>query len=415
MQYKSRDGQARKRSWRALLCGLWCCSASGFAAVTLLPEPSPPYSTQRLLLESKLLQQQREIQVRLPAAYLAAQAAGRQDLRFPVLYLLDGEAPNLTLLPGILDALSHWGKAPEVILVSIANIDRNKDFTPVPQPQWPTTGQADAFLDFIQFELQPLINQRYRTAPGPVLLGHSFGGLLATYCMLTRPTMFRAYLTASPYLHYADNLLLQQAAAKLATLPPSVALYTATLGNEPAYQAAWQQFELLLQQHAPASLQSRFWHLPEEDHLSVPGPAYHRALRLWWADWAPKAPASLAELQQHFARRSQLDGYVIQIPELQLHALGQRLLQAANQPGLSSRGQAQQRAEAYAVFLQQARFYPASLRAQDNLAAAALAQQQPVLASGHYRRALELSAATGQQDKIEFYAAKIKTLDERKL
>ncbi len=410
MQYKSRDGQARKRSWRALLCGLWCCSASGFAAVTLLPEPSPPYSTQRLLLESTLLQQQREIQVRLPAAYLAAQAAGRQDLRFPVLYLLDGEAPNLTLLPGILDALSHWGKAPEVILVSIANIDRNKDFTPVPQPQWPTTGQADAFLDFIQFELQPLINQRYRTAPGPVLLGHSFGGLLATYCMLTRPTLFRAYLTASPYLHYADNLLLQQAAAKLATLPPSVALYTATLGDEPAYQAAWQQFERLLQQHAPASLQSRFWHLPQEDHLSVPGPAYHQALRLWWADWAPQAPANLAELQQHFARRSQLDGYIIQIPELQLHGLGQRLLQAASQAGLSSRAQTQQRAEAYAVFLQQARFYPASLRAQDNLAAAALAQQQPVLASGHYRRALELAAAKGQQDKIAFYAKKIKAL-----
>lgn len=416
MQKKSRDGRAGSNCWLALWwCGLLLFSTTGVAAVTVVPEPSPPYRTQRLLLESKLLQQQREIQVRLPAAYLAAQAAGRQDLRFPVLYLLDGEAPNLTLLPGILDALSHWGKAPEVILVSIANIDRNKDFTPVPQPQWPTTGQADAFLDFIQFELQPLINQRYRTAPGPVLLGHSFGGLLATYCMLTRPTMFRAYLTASPYLHYADNLLLQQAAAKLATLPPSVALYTATLGDEPAYQAAWQQFERLLLQHAPASLQSRFWHLPEEDHLSVPGPAYHQALRLWWADWAPQAPASLAELQQHFARRSQLDGYVIQIPELQLHALGQRLLQAASQAGLSSKAQTHKKAEAYAVFLQQARLYPASLRAQDNLAAAALAQQQPVLASGHYRRALELSAATGQQDKIEFYAAKIKTLDERKL
>ncbi len=235
---------------RADTAGEHCCVVCGAAALQVLrlslcyQNPVRQYRTQRLLLESKLLQQQREIQVRLPAAYLAAQAAGQQDLRFPVLYLLDGEAPNLTLLPGILDALSHWGKAPEVILVSIANIDRNKDFTPVPQPQWPTTGQADAFLDFIQFELQPLINQRYRTAPGPVLLGHSFGGLLATYCMLTRPTLFRAYLTASPYLHYADNLLLQQAAAKLATLPPSVALYTATLGDEPAYQAAWQQFEL---------------------------------------------------------------------------------------------------------------------------------------------------------------------------
>lgn len=415
MQKKSRDGQAGRSSWRALLCGLlWLFSATAVAAVTVVPEPSPPYSTQRLLIESQRLQQPREIQVRLPAAYLAAQAAGREDLRFPVLYLLDGEAPNLTLLPGMLDALSHWGKAPEVILVSIANIDRNKDFTPVPQPQWPTTGQADAFLDFIQFELQPLINQRYRTAPGPVLLGHSFGGLLATYCMLTRPSLFRAYLTASPYLHYADNLLLQQAAPQLASLPASVALYTATLGNEPEYQAALQQFELLLQQHAPGSLQARFWHLPEEDHLSVPGPAYHQALRLWWADWAPKAPASLAELQQHFTRRSQLDGYVIQIPELQLHALGQRLLQAASQADLGSTAQTQQRAEAYAVFLQQARLYPASLRAQDNLAAAALAQQQTVLASGHYRRALELAAAKGQQDKIEFYAAKIKTLDQRK-
>lgn len=76
---------------------------------------------------------------------------------------------------------------------------------------FPTSGQADRFLDFLEKELIPHIDRNYRTYPHRIIAGWSFGGLLATHALIHRPEIFDAYLAISPSLWWDEELLLAEA------------------------------------------------------------------------------------------------------------------------------------------------------------------------------------------------------------
>jgi predicted alpha/beta superfamily hydrolase len=72
--------------------------------------------------------------------------------KYPVLYLLDGIGISaMELLSCII--LSGNRLAPEMIVVGVGNVDRNRDMSHVPAPDLPTSGGADKFLSFIGDEL----------------------------------------------------------------------------------------------------------------------------------------------------------------------------------------------------------------------------------------------------------------------
>ena len=103
-------------------------------------------------LQSAQLNEQRRVLVRVPSSY------SQSNQLYPVVYLLDGGGPYITQVPGIIDTLTETGNTPEMILISIPNIDRRRDFTPTHFPNWPTTGGAENFLNFIEKELIPYID-----------------------------------------------------------------------------------------------------------------------------------------------------------------------------------------------------------------------------------------------------------------
>jgi predicted alpha/beta superfamily hydrolase len=62
-------------------------------------------------------------------------------------------------------------------------------------------GGAPNLLRFIRDELQPWVHTRYRVDPlQSMFFGHSFGGLFATYVLLTEPDTFTRYGIGSPSL-----------------------------------------------------------------------------------------------------------------------------------------------------------------------------------------------------------------------
>ena len=65
--------------------------------------------------------------------------------------------------------------------------------------KFPTSGGADKFLDFIEKEVMPLVESKYRVQPYRVFAGHSFGGLLAIHAFSTRPELFNAYIAVGNY------------------------------------------------------------------------------------------------------------------------------------------------------------------------------------------------------------------------
>lgn len=83
---------------------------------------------------------------------------------------------------------------------------------------WPgggvRTGGAEAFLNFIEEKLKPLVATRTRIdAAHQVIFGHSFGGLFVLCALCTRPAAFRGWIAISPAIWLEQYNLLRFAAA----------------------------------------------------------------------------------------------------------------------------------------------------------------------------------------------------------
>ncbi|MCO7225131.1 alpha/beta hydrolase-fold protein [Pleionea sp. CnH1-48] len=148
----------------------------------------------RVTINSKILDEKRSIIISLPEEY------GNSDVDYPVLYLLDGGA-NLKHVVGSAELLTNTGSIPPMIIVGVESANRTKDMTiSRDETQSPESGEAKSFMKFIEEELFPYIDNKYRTHSYRVLEGHSFGGLFSAYAMIKKPSLFNAYIIISPAL-----------------------------------------------------------------------------------------------------------------------------------------------------------------------------------------------------------------------
>ncbi len=146
---------------------------------------------------------------------------------YPVIYALDGDAVFGTFAEAArLQTRKPHGHDP-VIIVAIAypsgepfDMDRRcYDFTIPADPdklpprpngqQWPEHGGADHFLDFVERELKPELEREYPIDKRrQTIFGHSLGGLLVVYAMLSRPQSFQRYAAGSPSVWWNGHAVL---------------------------------------------------------------------------------------------------------------------------------------------------------------------------------------------------------------
>ncbi|MEB2780046.1 alpha/beta hydrolase-fold protein [Algoriphagus sp. C2-6-M1] len=139
-------------------------------------------------IQSEILQENRPFLIHLPDSYLTSASS------YPVLYLLDGSEYGLFNAIADLRRLQGRELAPEMIIVAIENTDRNRDMMPVQAEGYPGPPRAEDFLSFIEKELIPSIEETYRTDGQRILKGQSLSGLFTLYALLTKPTVFDAYI-----------------------------------------------------------------------------------------------------------------------------------------------------------------------------------------------------------------------------
>lgn len=189
----------------------------------------PPVETH--LIRSKHVDQTFKIQVMQPAR-------PRGDTRrYPVVYATDGnwtfdmfkaisyllQMSTQDAPPYILVGIGYPGESPHAGMTL-----RARDFTALPYPKWapkwsdedwerpfrqskyegvllPEKGArnfhgGEYFRDFLGEELIPFIDGKYATTgnDGRTYFGHSGGGYLGLFTMLTRPQFFRNYIVSSP-------------------------------------------------------------------------------------------------------------------------------------------------------------------------------------------------------------------------
>jgi hypothetical protein len=141
------------------------------------------------------------IKVGLPANY------NPEVEKYAAIYVLDGEE-NFDLISNKCKDISGSLGVSNVVVISIGyGKDRSIDYTPTKVSS--VTGGGPAFLNFIETQLIPEIETRFRAdtaRSSRVILGHSYGGLFGAYAFTTRNKLFGNYILLSPSLWY-DNLI----------------------------------------------------------------------------------------------------------------------------------------------------------------------------------------------------------------
>lgn len=321
----------------------------------------------RLTLKSNVLGEERLILVSTPAGY------ENNKLSYPVLYLTDGDA-HIGHTASTIEFLSRNGRMSPMIIVGITNTDRTRDLTPVkataknPQGalQFPTSGGADNFLKFIETELMPEVEKRYRVKPYRVLAGHSLGGLFTVHAMMARPGLFNSYVAVSPSLQWEDKEALKRAEVFFGKQKELNSTLFVSLGNEPgAIGESFDSFRQLLEKTNIKDFQWQAERMADEDHGSVVMRSHYAGLRKIYDGWLmPRDPATgavvggLKGADEHYQKLSKRFGYAVEVPENLINLIGYQSLFAG------------QMDEAIAVFKANVERYPASANVYDSLAEA---------------------------------------------
>lgn len=248
--------------------------------------------------------------------------------RYPVLYLLDGNA-HFQSVSGLVQILSTGVNGafviPEMIVVAIPNTDRTRDLTPThsmagpggeADPAFESSGGNAAFFTFLQDELIPRIEAQYRTMPYRVFVGHSFGGITTLNALYTIPETFDAYVAIDPSLWWDHDTLLRHAKPYFSSAHlDGKVLYVAqanttqpddTVPNR--HFSAITRFDAVMRAYDRSGIRYAFHYYYDDDHGSVPLIAEYDALRFIFDGYHIPLQRVIADpplLLDHFEQVSQ--------------------------------------------------------------------------------------------------------------
>ncbi|KAA9042093.1 alpha/beta hydrolase [Ginsengibacter hankyongi] len=250
-------------------------------------------------IQSKQLNEKRILNIYLPDGY-----NNNDTVQYPVVYLLDGSADeDFIHVVGLyqFNNFSWINRVPKSIVVGIATLDRIRDFTyPTTiegeKNKFPNAGHSDKFIGFIEKELQPFIEKRFKTNSSKTIIGQSLGGLLATEILLKKPMLFTRYIIVSPSLWWDNGSLLNQQPGILQenfSQPTGIYIGVGKEGLTPTKIPHVMEVDANLLAEKLNNTKSKvvkvyFDYLPNEDHATIMHQAVFNALRLLYPEPAKK-------------------------------------------------------------------------------------------------------------------------------
>lgn len=178
--------------------------------------------------QSDILKEKRTVNIYLPEGYNP-----KDSVKYPVIYLLDGAAnEDFIHISGLVQFYNFdWiNIVPKSIVVGIVSPDRQRDLSfPTTfgdhPTRFPSAGGSANFISFIEKELQPFIEKKYKGNNDKTLIGQSLGGLLASQVLVQHPTLFNRYIIVSPSLWWNNGTLLEESLANIEASKTPIEVY----------------------------------------------------------------------------------------------------------------------------------------------------------------------------------------------
>ena len=246
-------------------------------------------------LPSKILSENRVLNIYLPEGY-----DPNDTTKYATNYLLDGSVDeDFIHIVGLVQySCFPWvGSIPKSIVVGIANVDRRRDFyfpttIAFDKSVSPTSGGSAKFIDFLEKELQPYIDKKYKTSSVKTLIGQSAGGMLATQVLFQKPYLFNKYIIVSPSLWWDNGSILKTTPEVLAEtykLKTEVYIGVGKEGLAPCKDAHVMEVDAniladKLKSANNSNLKVYFDYMPQENHGTSLHPAVFNAFRLLYKD-----------------------------------------------------------------------------------------------------------------------------------
>jgi predicted alpha/beta superfamily hydrolase len=373
-------------------------------------------------INSKILNEKRKIWVYTPGI-----TSGNHDpsQRYPVLYLLDGDA-HFASVAGLIQQLSQANGntvLPEMIVVAIPNTDRTRDLTPTHVTSDPpmmdsnsskTTGGGENFLAFIEKELMPYIDSAYPTQPYRMLVGHSFGGLIVMDALINHPKLFNAYVAIDPSMWYDKQRFLATTEKQLSekkydgtrlfigianTMPGGMTLDKLKKDTAVSTRHIRSIFALdkFIRSNQQNGLKYASKYYSDDDHGSVPLIAEYDGLRFIFdyyrfnldaANFWDSSDAVVKKFKAHYDMVSKEMGYKVSPGELFINALGYDAMSK------------KQYSRAAALFEMNISNYPQSGNVYDSYADVLVVKKDTANAIVNYQKALAIHDNEDTKQKL---------------
>ena len=274
------------------------------------------------ILDSNILNEEREYWVSLPESY---NNEGSSYKRYPVLIVLDGNA-HFKSITGMVNYMSSGNngnrRIPEMIVVAIQNVNRRRDFTPdkTITKRANDSGGGDKFLSFLEDELIPELDQKYRTNQYRILFGHSLGGLLATHAYMKEKTLFNSFIAVDPSFGTWDAETMDKKLDAVTEQSFERFMYLATanwgkrnIRNRDRHIRLYEALNSKCKGEFPAKLE----YFENENHGSVPIIAFHNGISAIFEGYgiSYRDVESKEQLTQHFQSFSQRLSWDFSPPE----------------------------------------------------------------------------------------------------
>lgn len=271
---------------------------------------------------SNLLDEPQKYTVVLPAGYTE-----NPSQHYPVVYVLDGFESQTQLAATAMRINYETGpfSAPEAVIIGLPSNNRNRDYTPIasnidfngkPQEWLSEAGGGQKYQAFLKNEFFDHIAANYRVNGHKIVIGHSFGGLLALSNLLSGEPLFQSYLVVDPSLWFGGEYLLNEV-KKTESLPSGFAgnLYIATAlygDKDNRIQKTGELFFSNLLTHRLNNVYLKHEVFPEENHSSLVLQAFHNGIRYIFEGYKPPAFDDIAQdpeiLIQHYEAFSERFG-----------------------------------------------------------------------------------------------------------